>query len=155
MKTFALVVALTAGFFGPHALAAGSVPFRAAIDTAIVPLGPCGPTCLMLSISGAGEALHLGRTTIDGPSRIDFATGAQTGESTLTAADGSTLTISFHGGFFPGPGAGDASFSGTWTVLSGTRRFEGASGDGLYHGSASGSSGILHMQGTLSNPGRR
>jgi hypothetical protein len=153
MKQIALVIALCLGAIAVQGSAAGSVPFQATIDTVVTPLGPCGATCLTLDISGSGQALHMGRTTIDGPSHIDFATLEQSGTSTLTAADGSTLTIGFDGDFVPGPGPQDASFSGTWEVLSGTGRFEGASGGGSYGGSASGSAGVLHMQGTLAGLG--
>ena len=155
MKSIALTVVVLACAFGSRAVASrAEVPFEASIDTVISPQGPCGPTCLALTIAGSGQARHLGRTTIDGPSQIDVATGAQSGTSVLTAADGSELEIAFEGAFVPGPGPADATFSGDWTVLSGSGRFDGATGSGTYSGTASGASGLLHLVGTISNPGR-
>jgi hypothetical protein len=145
-----LCLVLSIGMLGSQVQARGAVPFSATIDTQVAPAGPCGPTCLMLNISGSGQALHLGRTTMDGPSQIDFATGGQSGTSTFTAADGSTLTIAFDGSFIPGAGPGDATFSGAWTVTSGTARFASVSGGGSYHGSASGPAGVLIMEGSIS-----
>src|SRR5262245_9568269 len=98
-----------------------AVPFKAAIHTEPIPIDSCGPTCVLLSITGTGRGSHFGRMTIAGPSQIDFATGAQTGTSTLTAADGSTLVIVFEGVFVSGPGPTDpVFFQGDWIVDSGT-----------------------------------
>ena len=149
-----LVIVLLCSLGSPL-VARDTVPFRATIDTQVAQVGFCGPTCVMLSISGTGEGLHFGRVATDGPSQIDFATLAQTGTATLTAADGSSIDISFSGTFVPGSAPGDATFSGRWSVISGTGRFDDASGGGDYSGSASGDAGVLHLDGRLSNPGRR
>ena len=53
------------------AAAADRVPFRAAVDTTPVPVGFCGPGCLMLNITGSGHATHMGRIEIAGPSEVD------------------------------------------------------------------------------------
>jgi len=140
---------------GPVVYAASAVPFHASINTEITPLfpGPCA-TCLTLNISGSGQALHMGRVSIDGPLTIDFATTLQDGVSTVTAADGSTIVMIFTGTFIP-TGAEDATFAGTWVSSSGTGRFAGESGSGTYFGSATGSTGHLTLDGTLSNPGNK
>ena len=127
------------------------VPFRALIDTEINVDGECGPGCVVLGIGGTGNATHVGRLQISGPSQIDFTSFLQSGVSTLTAANGDTLTISFAGTFTPeGPDpAGPVSFEGHWKVISGTGRFEAASGTGTYTGGAAGSSGTLILTGVL------
>ena len=147
---FAVAVCLGSITLGADA----TVPFHASIDTVVTQNGFCGPACVILNISGSGEASHGGRTDIDGPSQINFQTGQQTGISTLTTADGSTIVFFFTGTFIP-TGPTDAVFQGTWTVTSGTRRFAGSSGSGSYNGSASGDNGTLNLSGQLSNPGKK
>src|SRR5262245_30255070 len=126
-------------------------PFRAVVHTEIAAVRECGLGCVVLAISGTGNATHMGRLRISGPSQIDFTSFLQSGVSTLTAANGDTLIISFTGTFTPeGPDpAGPVSFEGSWTVMSGTGRFEAASGTGAYSGGAAGSSGILILTGRL------
>ena len=147
---FAVAVCLGSITLGADA----TVPFHASIDTVVTPTGPCGAACLALSISGSGQASHGGRTEIDGPSQINFQTGQQSGTSTLTTADGSTIVQAFTGTFIP-TSQTDAVFQGTWTVIGGTGRFAGATGGGTYHGSAAGDNGILNLDGQLSNPGKK
>lgn len=139
------------------AYAADAVPFKAAIHTDIEFTNSCGPACISLFITGTGQGSHLGRMVIAGPSQIVFdatGVGAQTGTSTLTAADGSTVDISFEGMSFPGSTPDAVTFEGDWTVVSGTGRFQGESGSGTYEGSAAGPIGVLYLNGTLSNPGK-
>ena len=153
MRAFALIFAVSLGSLVVHADA--DVPFHATIDTEVATTGACGATCVVLSISGTGTGSHMGSLDMVGPSQINFATLRQTGTSTLTAADGSTLTLSFTGTFTPGPGPADATFGGTWTATDGTRRFDNVSGGGTYHGNASGPAGVLFLDGSLSNPGKK
>ena len=68
------------------ASAADTVPFHAVINTVPAVVGPCGPTCLALEITGLGQATHLGRTHVDGPSQVDVVSATQTGTSTLMEA---------------------------------------------------------------------
>ena len=153
MKPFALAAVLCV-LTAPSVLAFRPVPFHAATDTTFVIPPACGPTCAF-TISGVGQATHMGRVSIDGPSLIDFATGVQTGTSTLNAADGSELEIEFHGSFNP-TSPTDVTFSGSWTVISGTGRFADSDGGGTYHGAASlaTNTGELHLDGSVSDPGR-
>jgi len=158
MRTLALIFAVLLGAlsFGSTVHAASTVPFQATIDTAPAPVGFCGPTCLELTIPGTGTASHMGRAGMVGLTQIDVATLGQTGTATLTAADGSSLDMSFTGTFAPGPaGPSDSTFGGTWTATGGTGRFDGVSGGGTYNGSASGPVGILFLNGSLSNPGKK
>jgi hypothetical protein len=152
MKALTLILAVFLGSLTGYA--AETVPFHASIDTSVAQVGFCGPTCVMLNISGSGVGSHVGRVDMEGPSQINFATLQQSGTSSFTAADGSTIDISFAGTFVPGQAPGDATFQGTWTVTGGTRRFADADGGGTYHGSASGDSGVLHLDGRISRPGK-
>ena len=109
----------------------------------------------MLDITGSGQAAHMGRISIDGPSTVNFATGVQTGTSTLTAADGSELEIRINGTFSP-TGPTDVAFSGSWTVLSGQGRFADSDGAGTYNGTASlaTNTGELFLEGTITDTGK-
>ena len=72
----------------------------------------------------------MGRTEIQGPSQVDVILGEQSGTSTLTAANGDTLVITFVGTVqLEGPDPEDpVTFDGTWTVIDGTGRFADATG---------------------------
>jgi hypothetical protein len=153
MKALSLVLAVLL-WSTMAAQAAGTVPFQVTISTSVAQVGSCGPSCVVLDITGSGVGSHLGRVDIEGPSEIDFTTLQQTGTSTLTGADGSTIDISFAGVFVP-TGPTDATFQGAWTITGGTGRFEDATGGGTYDGSAAGDTGLLNLSGTLSNPGRK
>ena len=154
MKRFSLA-ALLCVLTVSSAMALPPLPFHASIETDISIQGPCGQTCVLANISGEGQAVHMGRMSVTGPSSIDFATGAQTGTSTLTAADGSELEIEFHGSFSP-TSQTDVTFSGSWTAISGTGRFADSDGSGTYHGTASlaTNTGDLHLDGTVTDTGR-
>ncbi|HEX5107032.1 MAG TPA: hypothetical protein VFV95_01235 [Vicinamibacterales bacterium] len=135
--------------------AGGTVPFHAAIDTNVAVVGG-SPTTLDLVISGNGNGAHVGQLEVVGPSHVDLVANIQTGSSTLSAADGSSFDFSFVGTVVPtGPSPSDpVTFQGTWRVTSGTGRFENATGGGTYNGSAAIPTGVLFMNGVLSNPGR-
>ena len=149
---FACVLALP---FCALADAAGAVPFKATIETAVTPPAPCGGPLLCIDITGTGRGSHFGLMHIDGPSQLNVATLQQTGLSTLTAADGSTLLISIAGTFIP-DATGGATFEGDWVAIVGTGRFAGEAGSGTYHGSATGAgTGLLFIDGELTNPGKK
>ena len=156
MKRFIAVFALC---LSGTAYAGTDVPFEARINTLGVVTGfGCSGACLELNISGVGQARQGGRVTIDGPSLIEFGTNTQEGDSTMTAADGSTLVFHFSGTFTSN--GQNATFFGTWDAVSGTGRFAGVSGGGTYEGTATvgnpaGDPGTLHIEGRLNNPGKR
>jgi hypothetical protein len=149
------IVIMALSLMGPRAAATTRVPFRALIDTEPMMVGFCGPGCLQLEIRGTGQATHMGRTEVAGPSRVNVILGQQTGTSTLTAANGDTIVIAFAGTVdFEGPNPTDpVSFQGEWHVLAGTGRFEAAEGAGTYSGTAAGSAGNLLLVGSVSSPG--
>jgi hypothetical protein len=116
-----------------------------------VPLG--------LEISGEGRATHMGRIAVSGPSQViptSQTGGLQTGESTLTAANGDILEIAFAGTFNAPQGfSGPVTSAGSWRVTGGTGRFDDARGGGSYSGSAMIPTGILLLDGTISRRGAR
>jgi hypothetical protein len=147
-------VLLIAGLIAWPATAGELVPFRAVIQTVPIPIGPCGDGCLELDISGTGQASHMGRTEIKGPSQVNVILREQTGTSTLTAASGDTLVIAFAGTVeFESPDpTGPVSFEGTWEVIGGTGRFDDSVGGGTYTGTAEGPTGTLLLVGRVGRP---
>jgi hypothetical protein len=145
---------LLAALIAFPATAGDLVPFRALIQTVPHPVGSCGAGCLALDISGTGQATHMGRTDMHGPSEVDVILSEQTGTSTLTAADGDTLVIAFAGTVdFESPDpTGPVSFEGEWEVIGGTGRFEDSVGGGTYTGTAEGLAGTLLLVGRVSRP---
>lgn len=146
---------LTASLIALPAAAGDSVPFRAVFQTVPVPTGSCGPGCIVLEIGGTGQATHMGRTEIAGPSQVNVPDAQQTGTSTLTSANGDAIVIVFAGTvIFEGPTPADpVTFQGAWNVVAGTGRFIGATGSGTYSGTATGPLGELLLTGQLSRLG--
>lgn len=92
----------------------------------------CGPDALTLGHIVSGVATHLGRFTGTGSNCTEFtlatdAVAIWDGIVTVTAADGSTLTLSLEGSQ-SAPVAGAASYTHTDTVVGGTGRFADATG---------------------------
>lgn len=127
--TVAMIVALVISGAGASPAYAGSnqVPFKASFSGTVT---ITGPTTAILD--GAGKATHLGKTVYEGD--VSDITPNETGITdvlveTLTAANGDTLTIlCIQEAEEISPGV----FEGTdqWTVIGGTGRFEGATGQG-------------------------
>ena len=92
----------------------------------------CGPDALTLGHQVSGVATHLGRFTGTGTNCTEFTLATEAvaiwdGIVTVTAADGSTLTLSLEGSQ-SAPVAGVASYTHTDTVIAGTGRFAEATG---------------------------
>ena len=92
----------------------------------------CGPDALTLGHQVSGVATHLGRFTGTGTNCTEFTLATEAvaiwdGIVTVTAADGSTLTLSLEGSQ-SAPVAGVASYSHTDTIVAGTGRFADAAG---------------------------
>src|ERR671919_636630 len=90
------------------------------------------PGALTIGFAIEGNLSHLGRMTGRGTNCTEFALGSEAvpiwdGIATVTAADGSTLTFAFEGQQ-GAPTNGVATFSHTDTVVAGTGRFAGATG---------------------------
>jgi hypothetical protein len=154
LATVCAVLMMTAAFSVP-ALAADTVPFHAAIQTQPQPVVfPCGPVC-QLDIPGFGNASHMGAIQAPGESTLNLITLEQTGSFLLIAANGDSMAVTFSGTFLPsGPTFDDpVTFMGTWTIMSGTGRFAGATGSGTYQGTAVGAEGTVWLDGTISTVG--
>lgn len=93
----------------------------------------CQPGSLTLGFVISGVTTHLGRLTGGGTNCTEFTLGTEAvpiwdGRVTLEAADGSTL-IAIYEGEQRQPVDGVATFSHTQTIVGGTGRFDGASGE--------------------------
>ena len=127
-----VLLLLTAALAGPVA-AAERRPMHGGYTVGVVPVEQrCGPNALTIGFEGAGIATHLGRMQGTGSNctTFDLATGAVPiwdGLATFVAADGSSISLSYEGAQ-AAPVAGRATVASTFVVLSGTGRFEGATG---------------------------
>jgi hypothetical protein len=113
--------------------------------------GPDGSACdserIVILLEGSGNLTHLGKTTITARNcaGIGLETGASEisdGNSTFTAADGSTITATYEGSQ-TAPVDGVAQFTTTHTIVAGTGRFAGASGQWTIAGTVSLNTGEL------------
>ena len=91
------------------------------------------PDALTIGFAIDGVLSHLGRMTGAGTNCTEFTLGTESvpiwdGIAIVTAADGSTLTLAYEG-LQGAPTNGVASFSHQDTVIGGTGRFEGATGE--------------------------
>ena len=73
--------------------------------------------------AGAGEATHLGHFNVTSDVKIFLTTGAVVGIWTFTAANGDMIVATGTGG-----GIDPTHGFGTFTIVSGTGRFQGATG---------------------------
>lgn len=92
----------------------------------------CGPNALTIGFEGVGIATHLGRMEGTGSNctSFDLTTNAVPiwdGVATFVAADGSSISTTYEGAQ-DAPVDGRATTATTFTVVSGTGRFEGATG---------------------------
>jgi hypothetical protein len=108
-------------------------PMHGHYTIAVVPVEQrCGPDALTIGFEGVGIATHLGRMDGTGSNctGFDLATEAVPiwdGLATFVAADGSSITMTYDGAQ-DAPVDGRAAASSTFTVISGTGRFVGATG---------------------------
>jgi hypothetical protein len=126
------VLLLTAALAGPVA-ADERRPMQGGYTVAVVPVEQrCGPNALTIGFEGVGIATHLGRMEGTGSNctSFDLTTGAVPiwdGVATFVAADGSSIITTYEGAQ-DAPVDGRATTATTFTVVSGTGRFEGATG---------------------------
>ena len=100
------------------------VPFKGRSSGVVTVVG-VDPVAGIISthVEGKGQATQLGRFTVTADVDIDEATGNAQGTWTLTAANGDLLFVTMAGrGIDPTHGLG------TFTVVGGTGRFQGAAG---------------------------
>jgi hypothetical protein len=145
-----------------QAAAVGLVPFHARTREMAV-LAPCDPSHVCVSITGTGEAAHLGKIseaalfTIDPASVPAPGCNSNTGTMTFTGANGDGIILALRGincQITPTTGLAQESY----VVIGGTGRFSGATGSGIEtaHIDTSNpafSTGVTDFSGTLSTPG--
>lgn len=108
-------------------------PIHGQYTVAVVPVEQrCGANALTIGFEGVGVSSHLGRMEGTGSNCTSFTLGTEavpisSGLATFVAADGSSITTTYEG-TQDAPAAGRATTSTTFTVVSGTGRFQGATG---------------------------
>lgn len=135
LPALAIVLALGILFLRPsHASAATLVPFHASVSENFT-AGPCGKMLVCIHATGTGQATHLGAVTevasvvIDvNPADQQNGCAPETRATTLTAANGDTITMTGNGLTRCSPTSTEASDN--YIITGGTGRFQGASGSG-------------------------
>lgn len=109
-----------------------SRPFSGECELTFTPPPFPMPPAFQQTDIGTCHFTALGRTSYYGVQQINVVAGTQSGERTLTAANGDILRLTHVGTSAPiGPGL--VSFQATLTIIGGTGRFTNATG--LVHGS--------------------
>lgn len=127
-----VVLLLVTALAGPVA-AEERRPMQGGYTVGVVPVEQrCGPDALTIGFAGVGIATHLGRIEGTGSNctTFDLATSAvpiSEGLATFVAADGSSISMSYEGAQ-EAPVDGRAAVTSTFVVISGTGRFDGATG---------------------------
>lgn len=131
------------------------VPFRVHFETTFEIISTTPPGVLTFEIFGTGNGTHLGKADFYSISVVDlnYVPGQQTGSLKFTGANGDYLEGSFAGTIVED--GGNVSFEGEYTFSGGTGRFSGASGSGVYAGTANlaAEMGQVTFSGTVSSPG--
>ena len=105
------------------------VPFKATFHGVALPKTPTGdPDVFEIVVPLQGTGTHLGKFNERLVHYINFATGAFTGHADWTAANGDTFTTTFEGQLFPTEDPEVVSFEVTHHIVSGSGKFEGATG---------------------------
>jgi hypothetical protein len=108
-------------------------PMHGGYTISVVPVEQrCGPNALTIGFEGVGIATHLGRMEGSGSNCTSFnltteAVPIWNGLATFVAADGSSISMTYEGAQ-DAPVDGKATAANTFTIVSGTGRFEGATG---------------------------
>lgn len=130
LATVSLAVLATLSLAGPAA-AGKQVPFKGDLEgNYTVAIDPGPPPVGTFDGSGEGNATHLGKFTYTFPHQVNFGTLPPTGEGTytFTAANGDTLEAEFVG-FSKPVEPGFVLVTEEATIIGGTGRFAGASGE--------------------------
>jgi len=148
---FVLVLAAILVMAGSASVAASTadVPFTTSLQVHPAFAGPImvPPFGFKLDVPGEGRATHLGDCTWHAVMRV-YSNQTQDGDMIFTAANGDELHGSFVGTGYPDAN-GVSHFQGTYEFDGGTGRFEHATGEGNYWGTAVIGDGLLYFDGTL------
>lgn len=140
---------------------ASAVPFQATLAEAIAPNPLCAPNTRCTAITGIGQATHLGKSTeianVASYITITLPGGCnpESRTTTLTAANGDTLTLAATGTNCPTSVPTMKTAFDNYTVTGGTGRFAGASGSGTISATIdlATRTAVVTVSGTLSAPG--
>jgi hypothetical protein len=122
-----------AAAIAPAVSAGEQRPMKGGYTISVVPVEQrCGPNALTIGFEGVGMATHLGRIEGTGSNCTSFnlvteAVPIWNGLATFVAADGSSISVTYEGAQ-DAPVNGRATAANSFTVISGTGRFEGATG---------------------------
>jgi hypothetical protein len=154
-----LLAAVTLLAFAPPSSRAGDeMPFHANFITQFESVVEY--PFLHVTVNGRGKATYMGTTTaFTDDQLVSLIDGSGTATYTLTGANGDTLVLSLvvqAGGTINVEGG--VIFSGSYTITGGTGRFNGATGSGVFAGSAlflteTDGIGAFAVAGTISSPG--
>ena len=128
-----------------------SLPFSGScVMTFDAPPFPIPPIITQTDV-GECKLSHLGHSTVVSVQSINLASGTQTGRRTYTAANGDQLHMTHVGTSGPA-GPGLVRFQATATIIGGTGRFTGATGEVRGQGVANlvTRTTIVSMEGTIS-----
>jgi hypothetical protein len=138
LPLLALLIALvTLSAVAPQAVRAGSeVPFHANFITQFESVVEF--PLLHVTVDSRGQATYMGKTTaFTDDQLVNLIDGSGTATYTLTGKNGDTLVLAL---VIPIGGTinvdGGVIFHGSYTITGGTGRFSGASGSGVFGGSA-------------------
>jgi hypothetical protein len=137
LPVLAVVLALTVLLLRPShtsASAATLVPYQASVSETFS-AAMCGQWAVCITATGTGQATHLGAISEDASIVVDINPADQqngcnleTRTTTLTAANGDTITMSGSG--LTGCPESTNEANDRYVVTGGTGRFQGASGSG-------------------------
>jgi hypothetical protein len=138
LASLALLLATVSllAFAPPAARASTEAPFHANFTTQFETVLEF--PILHVIVNGRGQATHMGKTSAFTDDQVvNLLDGSGSATYTLTAANGDTLILAL----VVQPGgtinvAGGVIFSGDYTVMGGSGRFSGATGGGVFAGSA-------------------
>jgi len=122
-----LMVATALGLDG-SADAGDLVPFKGNLS-GIVSHYSVNPTTDSVLVSGTGNATMLGEFTVSVPHLVDLPTRTAAGRYEFTAANGDTVIAEFTGQAQPTATPGFIYIVETATIVGGTGRFAGATGN--------------------------
>jgi hypothetical protein len=150
----ALAILAVLSLAGP-APAGEQVPFKGSFEGDVT-VTPLAPPFLQVDVEAMGKATHLGKFTLDIPHVVNRANGTAVGSYLFTAANGDTVYAIFTGTATPTATPGVLYIEETATIVGGTGRFAGATGnftsERLYNTLAG--TTIGSFKGTISSPGR-
>jgi hypothetical protein len=112
--------------------AAATVPFKGTWTGSTITAVPLTPDQVFVVAVGPGHATIVGKFVMTAPHISFLSTGAIQGTQVFVAANGDTLDATFSGVLTPNA---DGSLEGLvpTTIVGGTGRFDGATGNYIFH----------------------